>query len=196
MPLVPARVTVALVAVLPEQLDRTARAGYPSYFWSQVRNSLVIALPSQGAAAARPDAVERRGRHQSHRRQPGRTQLRHRAGRLGHYHSWQGNFGLGDWIDSHAMEIKPPPLVGYQPCIRLHARPRIMAARVRCYPCRQCSRSPGPGSLNPLVQGSTSGAPPAKTLCLPTMAWTEVRASAWSHVMASDIDHRPLKRWP
>ena len=58
MPLVPARVTAALVAVLPEQLDRTARAGYPSYFWSQVRNSLVIALPSQGAAAARPDAVE------------------------------------------------------------------------------------------------------------------------------------------
>jgi len=122
VPLVPARVTAALVAVLPEQLDRTAQAGYPRYFWSQVRNPLEIALPSQGAAAAlSPDA----------------------AGRLGHYHSWQGNFGLGDWIDSHAMEIKPPPLVGCQPCIRLHARPRIVAARVRAIRAGNAAGAPG-----------------------------------------------------
>lgn len=140
VPLVPARVTAALVAVLPEQLDRTAQAGYPRYFWSQVRNPLEIALPSQGAAAARPDA----------------------AGRLGHYHSWQGNFGPRrlDRLPCHGDQAAAP---GRLPA--LHPAPRQAAYRGGagpCYPCGQCSRSPGPGSLNPLVQGSTSGAPPAK----------------------------------
>jgi len=32
---------------------------------------------------------------------------------------------LDDWIDSHAMEIKPRTLLDYRACIRLYVTPRI-----------------------------------------------------------------------
>ena len=32
---------------------------------------------------------------------------------------------LDDWIDAHAMEIKPRTLADYRACIRLYAAPRI-----------------------------------------------------------------------
>ncbi len=36
---------------------------------------------------------------------------------------------LDDWIDSHAMEIKPRTLLDYRACIRLYVTPRIGRSR-------------------------------------------------------------------
>jgi hypothetical protein len=37
---------------------------------------------------------------------------------------------LNDWIDSHAMEIKPRTLAGYRSCIRLYVSPRVGKMRL------------------------------------------------------------------
>ena len=36
---------------------------------------------------------------------------------------------LDEWIDAHAMEIKPRTLADYRACIRLYATPRIGCRR-------------------------------------------------------------------
>jgi integrase len=38
---------------------------------------------------------------------------------------------LGDWIDAHAMEIKPRTLADYRSCIRLYVSPRIGTMRIQ-----------------------------------------------------------------
>jgi integrase len=68
---------------------------------------------------------------------------------------------LDDWIESHAMEIKPRTLIDYRACIRLYVTPRIGAMPVQAV---------RPSTITRLYRDLlTSGRSDGKPLAIPTV---------------------------
>ncbi|MGB8875292.1 MAG: hypothetical protein WCD11_03195 [Solirubrobacteraceae bacterium] len=96
---------------------------------------------------------------------------------------------LDEWIDSHAMEIKPRTLLDYQSCIRLYVNPRI--GRLHLQAIR-------PSTITKLYRDLlTSGGRHGKPLAVATVIHLHaVLRKAFHDAVIIDglIEHNPVER--
>ncbi len=113
-------------AAPPPQGHRKGRLQAPRWRY-ETRGHLVVCDPRQGPGDRRQQAALG-GRLRDRRSGQGRPRREPGQGRRGEYvdrNRITVAAYLDDWIDSHAMEIKPRTLQDYRSCLRLYVTPRI-----------------------------------------------------------------------